>query len=92
VRVLLLFMVTINLCFPCNTSLPDLILKKKSNSIAYHFIQEGCARDEWRSTYVNTHLNHGDFLTKAPSAGEKRVSCENGFISFVWWTGLACDG
>jgi len=57
----------------CNTSLPDSILKKKSNSIAYHFALEGCARDEWRTTYVNTHLNPADLLTKPLSAGEKRT-------------------
>ena len=30
-----------------NTSVPDSTLKKKSQSIAYHFVREGCARDEW---------------------------------------------
>ena len=30
-----------------NTTVPDLMLKKKSQSIAYHFVQEGAARDEW---------------------------------------------
>ena len=28
-----------------NTTVPDSQLKKKSNSIAYHFVREGCARD-----------------------------------------------
>jgi len=58
----------------CNTSIPDSTLKKKSNSIAYHFVREGCARDEWRTVYVNTHLNPADLLTKPLKAGEKRSS------------------
>ena len=63
----------------CNTSMPDSTLKKKSNSIAYHFIREGCARDEWRTAYINTHDNPADLLTKPLPAGEKR----RGFIRMV---------
>ena len=55
-----------------NTTMPHSVLKKKSNSIAYHFVREGCARDEWRTTYVNTHSNPADLLTKPLPAGEKR--------------------
>ena len=55
----------------CNTSMPKSTLKKKSQSIAFHFVREGCARDEWRTTYVNTHLNVADLMTK-PLAGDKR--------------------
>ena len=57
-----------------NTSVPDSVLKKKSNSIAYHFVREGCARDEWRTTYVNTHENPADLLTKPLPAGTKRTN------------------
>ena len=39
-----------------NSSVPHSVLKKKSNSIAYHFVREGCARDEWRTAYVKTIL------------------------------------
>jgi hypothetical protein len=52
-----------------NTTIPDSILKKKSQSIAYHFVREGCARDEWRATYVNTHDNEADLLTKLLPSG-----------------------
>ena len=31
----------------CNTSRPDSTLKKKNQSIAFHFICEGVTRDEW---------------------------------------------
>ena len=56
-----------------NTTMPHSVLKKKSNSIAYHFVREGTARDEWRTTYVNTNFNPADLLTKPLPAGEKRT-------------------
>ena len=55
-----------------NSSKPDSVLKKKSNSIAYNFVREGCAADEWRVTYISTHLNLADLLTKPLGGGEKR--------------------
>ena len=30
-----------------NTSVPGSTIKKKMNSLSYHFIREGCARDKW---------------------------------------------
>jgi len=58
-----------------NTSRPESTLKKKSNSICYHFVREGCARDEWRTSYVNTHDNVSDLLTKPlPSEGRSARS------------------
>ena len=54
-----------------NTTIPDCTLKKKSQSIAYHFVREGVARNEWRTTYVNTHENEADLLTKVFPSGEK---------------------
>jgi hypothetical protein len=38
-----------------NTTEPGSTLKKKSQSIAYHFLREGVANDEWRTIYVSTH-------------------------------------
>ena len=55
-----------------NTSIPDSILKKKSQSIAYHFVCKGAAQDEWCTLYVNTHENEADLLTKTLPFGEKR--------------------
>jgi hypothetical protein len=55
-----------------NTTQPGSTLKKKSQSIAYHFVREGVAKDEWRTSYVNTHDNEADLLTKLLPAGEKR--------------------
>jgi hypothetical protein len=55
-----------------NTTMPHSNLKKKSNAIAFHFVREGTARDEWRTTYINTHDNPSDMLTKPLPSGEKR--------------------
>jgi hypothetical protein len=52
--------------------IPDSVLKKKSQSIACHFVREGAARDEWRTSHVNTHDNESDLLTKLLPSGEKR--------------------
>jgi hypothetical protein len=56
-----------------NTSAPALALKKKSNAIAYHFMREGCAKDEWRTGYINLHDNVADLLTKPLPSGEKQA-------------------
>ncbi|KAL7553638.1 hypothetical protein ACHAWF_016945 [Thalassiosira exigua] len=55
-----------------NTLVPESTIKKKMNSLFYHFIRGGCARDEWRTVYVNTHLNCADLLTKSLPTGKKR--------------------
>ena len=57
-----------------NTTVPDSTLKKKSQSIAYHFVREGAAWDKWRTTYINTHMDEADLLTKQLPLGEKRKS------------------
>ena len=55
-----------------NTTMPSSTIKKKMHSLSYHFIREGCARDEWRTAYVSTHENCADLLTKPLPPGEKR--------------------
>jgi hypothetical protein len=62
-----------------NSTIPESSLKKKSQSIAYHFVRQGAARDEWPTAYVNTHLNPADLLTKPLPAREKRW----GFIGMI---------
>ena len=62
-----------------NTTIPDSTLKKKCHSLAYHFVREGAARDEWRTAYVNTHANPADLLMKPLPSGDKR----NGFICMI---------
>ena len=45
-----------------NTMIPDSTLKKKINSIVYHLVREGVARDEWRTAYIKTDANPSDFM------------------------------
>ena len=59
-----------------NTTIPDSTVKKKSQSIVYHFVREGSARDEWRTTSINMHDNEVDLLTKLLPNGKKR----HGFV------------
>ena len=57
-----------------NSSKPFSVSKKKSVSIAYHVVREGVStNDEWRVTYINTHDNVSDILTKPLPDREKRV-------------------
>ena len=55
-----------------NTTIPDSTLKKKSSAVAYHFVREGVANDEWRTGYVNTKDNPSDICTKALPNGKER--------------------
>ena len=54
-----------------NMTVPDSALKKKSQSIPYHFVHEGAVRDEWHIANVNTHDNEADLLKKLLPSGEK---------------------
>ena len=38
-----------------NVTIPHSTLKKKLQSIAYHFMREGSTRDEWQMLYINTN-------------------------------------
>jgi hypothetical protein len=66
-----------------NTTRPHYILRKKSASIAYHFVREGVAKDEWRTTYLNTHLNPSDLMTKSLPGGEKRTRFTAYFLHYL---------
>ena len=55
-----------------NSAMPNSVLKKKSNSIAYHFVREGTASDEWSTTYVQSENNIADMLTKPLGAKKRR--------------------
>jgi hypothetical protein len=67
-----------------NTTEPGSTLKKKSQSIAYHFVREGVARDEWRTTYINTHANEADLLTKLLPSGEKRCGFVRSLLHHIF--------
>jgi hypothetical protein len=66
-----------------NSSQPHSQLKKKSSSIAYHFVREGVAKGEWNTTYLNTHLNPADLLTKSLPGGEKRSLFTSYFLHYL---------
>jgi hypothetical protein len=75
-----------------NTTEPGSTLKKKSQSISYHFVREGMAKDEWRTSYVNTHDNEADLLTKLLPAGEKRRGFVRNLLNYVQEMGCGCVG
>ena len=56
-----------------NTTMSDSVLKNKSNSIAYNFVREGSAMDEWRMSYIKRNENIAGMLTKLLASGEKRM-------------------
>ena len=66
-----------------NTMMPDSTLKKKSQSIAYHFVCEGSAHGEWRTAYVNMHENEPDLLTNLTEWREKMEVCEESTTSYL---------
>ena len=66
-----------------NSSNPYSVLKKKSSSIAYHFVREGVAKNEWRTTYLITYLNPADLCTKSLPGGEKRTKFTGYFIHYL---------
>jgi hypothetical protein len=55
-----------------NISIPESVLKKKSNAIAYHCVHKAVAMGEILPAYVNTKLNTSDILTKVLPNGELR--------------------
>ena len=48
------------------------MLKKRSSSVAYHFVREGVAKREWITGYVNTSVNPSDIMTKMELNREER--------------------
>ena len=69
-----------------NTTIPDSTLKKKSQSIAYHMVREGVARDEWRTAYISTADNEVELLTKQLPSGEKRKRFVRNLIHHIFGT------
>ena len=54
-----------------NTSIPESVLKKKSNSIAYHYVRSKCAADIIRVGYEDTKSNLADMFTKVQTGTER---------------------
>ena len=59
-----------------NCSTPGSTLKKKSHSIAFHFIRERCAAMVCSVSYVNTLANLADMFTKSQPAEVRRRLAE----------------
>ena len=57
-----------------NVQKPESVLKKKSNSIAYHLVRESVAMSELLTGYVKTDDNVADLMTKPLPSGERRES------------------
>ena len=66
-----------------NTANPGSTIKKKSQSICFHYIREGYARDEWCTAYVKTCDNIADILTKYLPNGEKRWHFVNNILHWL---------
>ena len=66
------FMYGDNMAVIYNTSRPESTLKKKSNSVAYHYCRECVAKGMALTGHVATNENPADICTKCIPGGEKR--------------------
>ena len=66
-----------------NTSKPESILRKKSNSICYHFVREAVAFKECLTAHIPTLENWADLLTKVLS-GKKRRDLVRGILYDIY--------
>ena len=55
-----------------NTSNAESVLKKKSNSICYHFVREAVAMKECLTTWIPSLKNWADLITKVLSGNTRR--------------------
>ena len=55
-----------------NTQKPESVLKKKSNSICYHFVRESVAMGEIATAHIRSERNPADLCTKVMPGGQKR--------------------
>ncbi len=55
-----------------NLTIPESTLKKKSNSICYHAVQESVAMGESLITHIDSEDNLSDFMTKVTRGGKCR--------------------
>jgi hypothetical protein len=55
-----------------NTQRPESMLKKKSNSVCYHYCRESVAMGECMTGHVPTKLNPADLCTKVIPGGAQR--------------------
>jgi hypothetical protein len=60
-----------NMSVVANTTVPEPTLKKKSNSIAYHFTRESVAADILHIAYETCKTKKADILTKTHTGVER---------------------
>jgi hypothetical protein len=61
-----------NMSVVFNTSSPELMLKKKPNSFAYHAVREAVAMGEILIAHIKMDDNIADVMTKVLPGGERR--------------------
>jgi hypothetical protein len=66
-----------------NTQKPESTLKKKSNSICYHYIREAVAMGELLTSHIRSEDNPADICTKLIPGGEKRNRIVNNILYFT---------
>ena len=66
-----------------DTSKPESVLKKKSNSICYHFVREAVSMREVLTTHVPTARNWADLLTKV-LFGKKILELVQGLLFDIY--------
>ena len=72
-----------NMSFIHNTSNTASVLKKKSNSICYHFVREAVAAKEFLTSHIPTLQNLSDLLTKV-LFGQKRRNLVHGIMYAIY--------
>ena len=65
-----------------NSSKTHSFLKKNYSRIDYIFAREGVTKNEWMTTYLNTHINPSEMCTKYLSGSEKRTRFASYFLRF----------
>ena len=61
-----------NMSVVYNTTRPESTLKKKSNSISYHYVRESAAAAEIKISHVESSENVSDMLTKLQTGPERK--------------------
>jgi hypothetical protein len=65
-----------------NTQRPESTLKKKSNSICYHFCRESVAMGETMTAHIRSENNPADICTKLIPGGTKKSRVWNGIFHY----------
>ena len=64
-------------------SMPQSVLKKKSSSIAYHYVCEGVVKDAWLTVYLHTDSNTAIMGRKSLPGGIKRTKFTSYLLHYV---------